>query len=209
MSHAACLLAVTACLIPLGARAAIPLSLDKAQLGMTLAEWRSLAPPEGAGPDASPACSDDPRIATLDHNPLSASFQPSGEETCAYVDLFGHTALPHSIRLDAHYRADNLQYLFNRGRLFEIHFSAPIDAFSDVMTMLERQYGPPTATLRDEVRAPDGRFARVTETWRSARGEIRLVDPSMALTELDVSLVAPGDRAGRQSVASTAAALER
>jgi len=203
MSPAGCLLVFASCLAPVSACAATTPSFNGAQLGMSLSAWRSLAPPEGAGPDALPSCSDDSRVATIAHNPLSATLSDSGVVTCAYVDRFGHTVLPHSMRLDATYRADDVQYRFDRGRLAEIRFRASVDAFSDVMSLLERQYGPPTATVRDEVRTPDGRFARVTQIWRTADDAITLVDPSDALTQLEVSLSELGREPAIQAMAAS------
>jgi hypothetical protein len=198
MSPADCLLAFAACLAPASACAATPLSFNGAQLGISLAEWRSLAPPPGAGPDALPSCTDDPHVSTIAPNPLGATRRDSNVVTCAYVDRFGQMALPHAVRLDAAYSVDDLRYRFDHGRLVEIRFRASIDAFSDVMAMLKRQRGPPTATIRDEVRTPNGRSARVTEMWRTAGGAIMLVDPSDSLTQLEVSLSEPNIDAAAQ-----------
>jgi hypothetical protein len=195
-------LAIAAALISVNA-CATPLSLKGAELGMTLTEWRSLAPPEGVGPDAIPACSDDPRIATLAHNPLSAALQARGTVTCAYLDLLGHTALPNSIHLGGAYRASDLQYLFVRGRLGEIRFKASIDAYSVVTAMLEQQFGPPNQSMRDQVRTADGPFARVVQTWRSPSGEIVLADPSDEATQLQVSMSSLDADAARRTIAAT------
>jgi hypothetical protein len=178
--------AIAAALLAPSAQAA-PLSFMSAELGMTLPEWRSLAPPEGAGPDAQPACSDDPRIATLAHSPLSATLQASDIVDCAYVDRFGETALTHSVLLDASSRANDLRYRFIRGRLVEIRFTASVDAYNDVTALLERQYGPPNETTRDAACNTDGCFARVIQTWRSPSGGIVLVDPSDDPAQLRVS----------------------
>jgi hypothetical protein len=194
-------LAIAAALVSANVHAA-PLSFKGAELGMTLAEWRSLAPPEGAGPDAVPACADDPRIVALAHNPLSATMRRSDGVACAYLDLFGDTALPHSIHLEANYRADHLQYRFVHGRLAEIRFMASIDAYSNLMTMLEHQYGPPSETMRDTAPAADSRFARVIQTWRSPAGDIVLADPSDEPTELRVSLSASSANDPRPAIAS-------
>ena len=194
-------LAIAAALVSPNAQAA-PLSFKDAQLGMTLAEWRSLAPPEGAGADALPACSDDPRIVTRAYNPLSATLRASDVVDCGYEDLFGQTALPHSILLDARYRANDLQYRFIRGRLAEIRFEASIDAYNDVTAMLEHQYGPPNKMTRDFAHNADGRSARVTQTWWSPSGEIMLVDPSDDPTQLQVSMTAPDGGQAHRAIAS-------
>jgi hypothetical protein len=187
------LIVALACAAVLGPAAdAAPLAFKGAELGISVGDWRSLAPPEGAGPTATPACSDDPTIVRIAHNPLSARPQPSGRETCAYVDMFGDTVLPHTIVLDHAYRASGLEYLFDQGRLSEIRFNAPIDAFSDVMVMLRGQYGPPTSTIRDSMLTPDGRLARVKATWRTVDGDVTLTDPSAELTQLNVTIAGQG-----------------
>lgn len=101
------------------------------------------------------------------------------------------------------YRASDLQYVFDRSRLSAIRFRAPIDAFSDAVAILEGKYGPPTGIVRDTVRTPDGRLARVTETWRTAGGEIQLVDPVPPWTRLAVSMTG-GARASQAMAAGGA-----
>lgn len=204
MIRTALLIVVATCFVPALTRAATPLSFMGAQMGMTVDEWRSLAPPEGAGPDALPACSSDPRVEAVNaNNPLSATQAASGVVTCSYVSQFGDWILTHSVKLDARYRASDVKYLFDHGRLAEIRFAAPIDAFSDVMSMLKGECGPPTATQSDQIRTADGRFARVTQTWRVAGGTIKLVDPAGGLTQLEVSMVGPGGDGAIQAVASS------
>ena len=209
MMRAVLLLVGAASLAPAISSAATPLSFKGAQMGMTVGEWRSLAPPEGAGPDAVPACSNDPRVEAVGANPLSATVAASGVVTCSYVSQFGRTVLTHSVKLDDRYRASEVKYLFDQGRLSEIRFSAPIDAFNDVMAMLKRECGPPTLTQRDQIRTPDGRLARVTQTWRIPGGAIELVDPAGGLTQLEVSLVGPGGDRAIRAVASMGPARDR
>ena len=182
---------------------AAPLAFKGAELGMSIGDWRSLPPPEGVGPSATPACSGDASIARIAHNPLSATTQANGLETCAYVDVLGDTVLPHTVLLDQAYRASDLRYLFDRGRLSEIRFGASIDAFSDVMVMLRGQYGPPTSIVRDSVLTPDGRLARVTEVWRTVDGDVTLTDPSAEPTKLNVTIAGHGVDAGQRIAAST------
>ena len=144
------MIAFFACLVPMAAGAATPLAFKNAQLGMTLAEWRSLAPPEGAGPDVVAACADDPRVVTLAHNPLTVTLRASDAVSCGYVDLFGDTALPHSVLLDAHYRANDLRYLFVRGR-------PDPDPVHGIDRRLQRRFGHVRTTVRaahsDDARA--------------------------------------------------------
>jgi hypothetical protein len=208
MSHTV-LLVMLACIAAAGgataAHAAAPLVFKDAQLGISVGAWRSLAPPEGAGPGAQPACSDDARVVGLAHNPLAHLAQQDGLEACAYVDVLGDWVLPCSVLLDRRHRATGLTYLFDRGQLREIRFNASVDAFNDVMAILRSRYGPPTATVRDTVLMWGSRIARVTETWRTAAGEVRLTDPALEPTQLSVALVSPGFEARPRSEISAIA----
>lgn len=209
MMRTALLLVGAVCFAPAIGGAATPLSFKDAQIGMTVGEWRSLAPPEGAGPDALAACSNDPRVEAVGASRMSATETASGVVSCSYVSRFGDTVLMRSVELDARYRASDVAYLFDHDRLSEIRFTAPIDAFNDVMAMLQHHYGPPTVTQRDQIQTMDGRFARVSQTWRVPGGAIKLVDPAGGLTQLEVSMVGPGGDRAIQAVASMSSAPER
>ncbi len=207
MALAGCALAL-ACLVGPTPCSATALSFIGARLGMSLAAWRSLAPPEGAGPDALPSCSAGAGTGANAHIPSNTTLRAGGMVTCAYVDRVGDVALPSSFSLDAAYRADNLQFMFDDGRLFEIQFDVSIDAFNAVMSILKHQYGPPTATNRDQVRSPDSRLARVTQIWRTAGGTIMLVDPSDRLTQLEVSLTDIGRAPQVQAMSASSRARQ-
>jgi hypothetical protein len=167
-------------------------SFDGAALGMSISDWKALSPPAGVGSDAAPTCVPVTGTGHLPGPPLSAVSRPTDEEACAYDSRFGHDVLPHSIRLDARYRASGLRYLFVAGRLDEIDFDASVDAYSDVMAMLKQDFGAPTRTVRDSVRTSMGPFPRVRQTWRTPGGDINLVDPALDPVQLSVRFTAVG-----------------
>jgi hypothetical protein len=181
--------ALAASMAALGAgRAAepAPLSFDGAKLGMAISDWKSLAPPPGVGPDAGPVCTPVNQVVKPNGQALAAALRPTDLQACGYDARFGHVVLPHSIRLDQRYRATGVRYLFEHGRLGEIDFTASIDAYNDVMAMLDRAYGPPSLTTRDWTRTSMGRVPRVRQTWRTAAGAVILVDPSADPVQLRV-----------------------
>lgn len=183
--------------------AASPLAFKGAELGMTMEAWRSLSAPAGAGPQAKPICSDDARLAGDAASPLRAADKPADDVVvCSYGDVYGQDVLLRSIQLDPAYRALDVRYLFARGRLTEIQFDASIDAYDDVMNLLTKSYGPPTATIRDSIRSSIGRLERVRQAWRTPGGTIRLDDPSPTLTGMIVRFVAPEGADGGQAVAA-------
>jgi hypothetical protein len=173
------------------APAGAPLSFDGAQLGMTVAAWKSLPPPPGVGPNAAPDCG--PGIVDALRAQQVKAVQPgAGQATCAYDARFGSQVLLHSAKLDDRYRIDDLRYRFSGGRLGEVDFTASIDAYNDIVDRLSRDYGAPTATLRDEVRTPAGSFARVRQTWRTAAGVVSLTDPTDDPLRLSVRIADTG-----------------
>lgn len=164
------------------AHAAEPPRFDGAVLGMTIGEWRALAPPPGTGPNGAPDCG--PAVAA------AVGRAVGGGTICSYDARFGKDVLLHSAQLDGHDRIDDLSYRFRGGRLGELDFSASIDAYNDIDAMLRREYGPPVATLRDTVRTSFGRFDRVRQTWRASGGVVRLTDPGDNPLRLDVRMTA-------------------
>jgi hypothetical protein len=173
--------------------AAAPASFDGAKLGMTVGEWKSLAPPPGVGPSAAADCGKQV-VAALRADQIAAAPLGPGRTTCAYDARFGRDVLLHSARLDARYRIDGLRYRFTSGRLGEVDFTASIDAYNDIVAALTREYGPPTATVRDVVRTAVGRFPRVRQTWRAAGGVVSLTDPTDDPLRLGVRIAS--DRVG-------------
>jgi hypothetical protein len=154
-----------------------PLSFDGAKLGMTVGEWRSLAPPPGVGPAAAADCGSG-IVAALREERIAATPPSPGRLTCAYGERFGDDILLHSAKFDDRYRLDGLRYRFVGGRLSEIDFSASIDAYNDIAAKLTHDYGPPATTVRDVMRTPARRFPRVRQTWRAPGGDISLTDPT-------------------------------
>jgi hypothetical protein len=152
-----------------------PLSFDGAKLGMTIGEWKALAPPPGVGPVAAADCG--PGIAAALQEEIAAASQSSGRSTCTYDERFGAGVLLHSAKFDDRYRVDGLCYRFVGGRLREIDFTASIDAYNDIAAQLTREYGPPATTVRDVLRTSAGRFPRVRQTWRGPGG-VSLTDPT-------------------------------
>ena len=190
----------------LSGAAVLAASFGGARLGITVGEWRSLPLPDGAGPQAVPACSRDEAVVRVKGNPLTATDAGDGQETCAYVSLFGDAVLLHSVSFDAAYRASDLRYVFDEGRLAEIRFDASIDAYDDVRAALGRQFGPPATTRFDRVRTPEGWLQRVRLTWPAPGGAVTLVDPVPPFTELEVRLAPRGAPAAGALAASGAGA---
>jgi len=165
---------------------ATPLSFDGATLGMAISDWKSLRPPPGVGADAGPLCAPVAQVTNPTHHALAVTLRPTDAQVCGYDAQFGHDVLPHSIRLDQRYRATHVRYWFVAGHLREIDFAASIDAYSDVMTMLTHEYGPPTRTIRDWTRTSMGPVPRVRQIWRTAAGTVTLVDPAPDPVQLEV-----------------------
>ena len=162
------------------------LSFDGATLGMSIADWKSLAPPAGVGLDAAPICASVTQAREPPSRAIAASLPPADTQACGYDARIGHDLLPRTVPLDQRYRATGVRYLFVGGRLEEIDLAASIDAFNDVMAMLEQKYGPPTQTARDWTHTSMGRVARVRQTWRTAAGVVTLVDPAADPVQLTV-----------------------
>lgn len=167
---------------------AASLPLGGATFGMTIDAWKALPPPPSAGPTAVPACWNNEAQVSIPGYRLSAEDRRTDLTTCAYVSRFGDVVLPHSVRLDASFRADGLRFIFDKGRLTDVEFRASIDAYSDVMALITRRFGPSTRTARDTVKTSAGRELRLRQTWRVNGGEIVLVDPSPNPTELGVDV---------------------
>ncbi|HWF76538.1 MAG TPA: hypothetical protein VN694_05110 [Caulobacteraceae bacterium] len=172
---------------PITPQAAGPLSFDGAHLGMTIGEWRALAPPPGVGPTAAADCG--PGIlAALREARVTTAAQGTGQTVCAYDARFGDDVLLHSAKLDDRYRIDALRYRFIGGRLSEVDFTASVDAYNDIVAKLTHDYGRPTSTVRGFTRTSDGRFAEVRQTWRADGGVVTLTDPTYNPLRLSVRI---------------------
>lgn len=145
-----------------------PLQFDSARLGMGLSDWKGLPAPGDAG--ATTACS-----------------AAGASVVCGYVAPDEEVSLP----LVKTYRVRRPQYTFVSGTLSKIEFHTSIDAFNDVMAMLEAKYGPATQVLRDSVDVGDGiHWPRVRELWRLGSGTIELTDPAKPASQLAVAFQA-------------------
>jgi hypothetical protein len=185
------ILAATALAAATAASASVPLAFDRAQIGMSLSEWRSLPPPPGVGPATMPTCAPVTGVGPPRAALLGARTTPAELTRCSYETRFGEYVLPHTIRLDDRYRASGVQYLFASGRLAEIRYTASIDAFNDLDAMFTERYGAPARVLRDKVSSPIGPLERVREIWLTPQGSIFLTDPASGDdVQIDVRMVA-------------------
>jgi hypothetical protein len=179
--------------------ASVPLEFDRAQLGMSLADWRSLPPPPGVGPTTVPTCAPVSGVAAVQGVALGVRTTRTDLVSCSYDTRFGHYALAHTIRLDALYRASHVQYLFAAERLVEIRFMASVDAFNDLDALFTQRYGPPVRVVRDKVPNRVGPLQRVRETWRTPQGWVFLTDPAGDDVQISVRMVASDARSGLAS----------
>ncbi|HEX5265113.1 MAG TPA: hypothetical protein VFW13_16400 [Phenylobacterium sp.] len=170
------------------------LPLEGATFGMTIDAWKALPPPPSAGPTAAPACWTHEAAVIIPGYRLSAEDRRADLTTCAYVSRYGDVVVPHSVRLDATFRADGLRFLFDKGRLADVEFRTSVDAYSDITAMITGRFGPPSRTVSDTVKTSAGRELRLRQTWRVGEGTIVLVDPSPNPTELGVDLALPPPR---------------
>ena len=167
--------------------------LQGAHFGMTSSAWKALPVPTGADSTAAPICWSDKRPIRI------PGYRPSAQEartdltTCAYVSRYGKDVFADSVPLDPRYRATSLRFLFDQGRLSQETFRASVDAYSDVMTLLTRRFGKPTATVRDSFLTSVGRIDRVRHSWRLGSGRVTLVDPSIDPTQLAVDIALAPD----------------
>lgn len=141
-----------------------PLQLEGARLGMALSDWKALSSPAEAG--ARAACA--PAASTL---------------VCGYAAPNEEVSLP----LVKSYRMRRPRYYFVAGTLSKIEFHTSIDAFNDVMAMLEAKYGPASQTLRNSVDVGDNIYwPRVKKIWRLPGGTIELTDPASPASQIAV-----------------------
>lgn len=162
--------------------ATVPSGLDflGARLGMTLQDWKAVPTPRGAGPDAVAICTDQDKTVRIPGYPLSAEDVRSGTVVCAYKARFGQDVLRHSVDIDPNFRAHDLAFVFRRGHLDEIRFTAAEEAYGDL-----RQ----TLGLRGEAAGPRdlGRGLRHIRTWRAPGARVT-IGPGPNPSELTVTL---------------------
>jgi hypothetical protein len=179
--------------------AAAPLSLGAAQLGMTLAAWRALPAPDGAGAGAKAVCSNDAAVRGLAHDLLaqaasssaaSAAQAGAGADVCGYASVAGDYVLPRQVVVDPPWRGD-VRHLFQDGRLAAIRYQTSINAYDALMAKLAPLYGAPTRTRRDRISTSLGRAPRVSQTWVTSDGRVELIDPGPDPARLLVTLSEP------------------
>jgi hypothetical protein len=155
---------------------------------MTIEEWKALPYPGPSSEHATARCSYGPAGAAASDPQGESAKQSTAVEVCAYV---APEAEDEAFPLMKTFLARSPTYYFGGGRLSKIEFHTSIDAFNDVMALLEAKYGPASQTLRDDVRL-DNSFdlPRVKKIWRQANGSIQLVDPSSAPAQLEVQFTA-------------------
>lgn len=172
-------LALTAGLAAPALAAAPPdgLEFQGARLGMSLKDWRAVPAPPGAGPDAVPICTDEDRTVRIPGYPLSAEEVRAGAVACSFKARFGRAVLTHSIRIDPNFHATNLAYVFRRGRLDQIRFTAATDAYGDIRRLFGLRGG----------RADTGLRAGRHRTWRIRGAQVRIArgpNPSELVVDL-------------------------
>ncbi|MBE7219404.1 MAG: hypothetical protein INR64_13095, partial [Caulobacteraceae bacterium] len=86
------------------------------------------------------------------------------------------------------YRARDLTYTFEDGRLTRIAFDASIDALPYAAAVVKRQFGAPATTRRDSIQTPDGPLEHLAYTWAGHGASARLSDPTRASDRLQVVL---------------------
>jgi hypothetical protein len=155
---------------------------------MTVEQWKSLPYPGPSSERATARCSYDPVEAPPGDPQGESAKQPTAVEVCTYV---APEAADEAFPLMKTFLARNPRYYFVGGRLSKIEFHTSIDAFNDVMALLETRYGPASQTVRDDLKMTSGfDLPRVRKIWRQANGSIHLIDPSSTPTQLAVQFTA-------------------
>jgi len=158
-----------------------PLAFKGADIGMSLSEWRAAPIPPGAGNAPERQCLNQYQVAKIPGVALGAKEVRRGVVACTYVQRFGQDILPQSIDLDSGFEAQNLTYLFQRNRLFEIRYKASVDAYPQLRAKLTALFGMPVQTI---VSAEPNGGQRKRQTWRAVAGFVTLDDPSADLPAL-------------------------
>lgn len=150
-----------------------------ARLGMTLKDWRAVPLPPGAG-DAAAICTDQDKTVRIPGYALSARDVRDGVVVCSYRARFGQDVLNHPVQIDPNFHANRLAYVFRRGRLDEMRFTASVDAYDDIRKVLG---------LRGHGGGPrdPSQGLRRTRTWRS-QGAVVTIGPGPNPTEIGVRL---------------------
>jgi hypothetical protein len=101
------------------------------------------------------------------------------------------------IPLGGGFKARNLTFTFQQGRLVAIAFDTSMDGFDYATAALKRRFGDPETILRNTVRTGDGgSLPHVEMIWRNGRSTIRLSDPLPSNLSLSVRFSVNGARGG-------------
>ena len=156
-------------------------AINGARLGMSFRAWQALPRP-GPAPD---------HIVTdckPDREGAGRVRAGTPRLECRYVARYGDYALPVSFPLIGRRRMRKPVFEFVGGRLAGIRFRTTVDAFNQVMAVLQQGYGPPQRIVRDSVRIEGVALPRVRASWRTAGGIVTLTDPSPNPERLEVRL---------------------
>jgi hypothetical protein len=101
------------------------------------------------------------------------------------------------IALGGGYKARNLTFTFQQGRLVSIAFVTSMDGFDYATAALKRRFGDPGTILRNTVRTGDGgSLPHVEMIWRNGRSTIELSDPLPSNLSLSVRFSLDGAAVG-------------
>lgn len=180
--HSACAaLALVASAAMASAAPRPALGFEGARLGMTLKDWRAVPAAPGTGPDAIPICSNEDKAVRIPGYPLSVHEAATGVVVCGYKARFGHQVLNHSVNIGGSFTAQGVAYVFRRGRLDQIRFTASTDAYDDIRNMFGLKRSSNGAGI-----GPQG--VKRTRTWRLRSGEVK-IGRGQNPTELTVDLL--------------------
>ncbi len=158
-----------------------------ARLGMSLADWKAMAP-VAAG--AAAECSD----AAGSRMFLSDAEKGAGIVRCQY-SAAGATA---PIPLGSRFTSRDYTFAFLEGRLFRIVLRAPLEARDDVAPGLEARWGKPSSQAQDTTQTEaGGTLVHQVSTWLNPAAAIVLETPADRLDELSVTYL---DRAAERSL---------
>jgi hypothetical protein len=157
-------------------------AINGAQLGMSLQAWQALPRPGPAPDHVVTKCN------WIGAGVARRSPAAGRRLECRYVAKYGPNELPVSFPLSERIRIRKPVFEFVGGRLSAVRFRATTNAFSDLMAILHRGYGPPQRIVRDIVRVEGLGLPRVQATWRAAGVTVTLTAPSPNPNRLEVRL---------------------
>jgi len=180
-----------------------------ARLGMSLAEWRALPPPSTTvsapdkgieeGPD-QPVCIGDGEGDSTLLNVRTTAESKANVLVCGYAHrekLFGTTgvAWTHVGWIGAaipigELSAQDVQYKFLDGSLYEISITGDAGLLDEVMSGLRAKWGEPTSVINDATQNKLGAtFPHSVRTWANPVAAIRVETPFHEIESLNVTYV--------------------